>query len=292
MPELPEVQTVVSDLKSKILQQKIINVQVLFSKIFVLEPAQIINQTIIDVLRRGKYILIKLSNGYLVVHLRMTGRFFVASKKSSKIILTPEQQKHLHVLIELQDYLLLFQDQRKFGRMHFYQNLAWLESKLGPEPLSPDFTISYLSQICKSNRQIKALLLDQSKIAGLGNIYVDEVLWQVGVHPNTPACNIVFTKLKIMHTAIQNILQQAIAMQGTTFLSYAFDGAQKGKFLTYLKVFNRAKLPCFRCGTTIIKIKVVQRGTHLCPACQPLDPLDFRKKISLNTGRAKQVKKN
>lgn len=267
MPELPEVQTVVTDLRSKILNQKITGVSVFCPKIFDPEARLILDQKILDITRRGKYIILKLANGFLVVHLRMTGRLFAIDKKP-KIL--QEHNKHLHVIFELTNQFLLFQDQRKFGKIQFYQTLDWLEIKLGPEPLLPDFTVKYLSEICNSSKQIKALLLDQAKIAGLGNIYVDEVLWQIGVHPQMAACDLSIEKLSLMHHAIQVILQQAIDLQGTTFLSYAFDGTKKGNFLAYLKVFNRTKLACFRCGTNIIKIKVVQRGTHICPACQKL----------------------
>ena len=267
MPELPEVQTVVADLKSKILNQKIISIQVLCAKIFELNINLIIDQVILDVWRRGKYIILNLANGYLVVHLRMTGRFFVVPKNNN---LQPIHQKHLHVIIELDNYFLLFQDQRQFGRINFHSNLDWLEKKLGPEPLLQNFTINYLIDICKSSKKIKPLLLDQSKIAGLGNIYVDEVLWQAAVHPATIANKISKVKINKIYDAIRTILQQAINMQGTTFLSYAFDGNKKGNFLEYLKIFNRANMACFACGHIVIKIKVAQRGTHICPTCQKL----------------------
>ncbi len=270
MPELPEVETVVNNLKAKLVGQKIVAVQVLCAKIFALEQPLIIDQVILDITRRGKYIIIKLSTGYLVVHLRMTGRLFAVSKlnKDFELVNLNSYAKHLHVIIELQDYFLLFQDQRKFGRINFCPNLAWLEQKLGPEPLQEHFTLEYLITIFKSNKQIKALLLDQSKIAGLGNIYVDEVLWQAGVHPTALAINISQPQIELIYLAIREILQKAISMQGTTFLSYAFDGDKSGNYLSYLKVFNRTNKPCLRCASLIIKTKVAQRGTHVCESCQ------------------------
>lgn len=270
MPELPEVETVVTNLKAQLINQKIISTQILCTKVFDLKPELITGQTILDITRRGKYIILKLNTGYLVVHLRMTGKLFAAAKIG--LDLNPNNlnnySKHLHVVIELQDYFLLFQDQRKFGKINFYDQLDWLENKLGPEPLLADFTIKYLATIFKSNKQVKALLLDQSKIAGLGNIYVDEVLWQAGVHPKRLASQIAASQINLIYLAIQEILQHAISLQGTTFLSYAFDGDKKGNYLTYLKVFNRAKQSCLRCGGVIIKIKVAQRGTHVCESCQ------------------------
>jgi len=271
MPELPEVETVVQNLKSKILGQKIIGVGVLCTKIFDLVPACVIGEIILDITRRGKYIIIKLNTGYLVIHLRMTGKFFAVSKPVPEINqakLLTNYAKHLHVIIELQDYFLLFQDQRKFGKINFYENLDWLENKLGPEPLLADFTQSYLATIFKSNKQVKALLLDQSKIAGLGNIYVDELLWQAGVHPATLASKISPAKTNLIYLAIREILQKAISLQGTTFLSYAFDGDKPGNYLNHLKVFNRTNQSCLRCGGVITKIKIAQRGTHVCEFCQ------------------------
>lgn len=266
MPELPEVQTVVTNLKPQIINQKILAIKVFWSKTICFEPDLILGQTIIDITRRGKYIIIKLTSGYLVVHLRMTGKLFAINRDQ----LLTNHKKHLQVAFELQDSWLLFVDQRKFGRINFCENLNWLEAKLGPEPLGQNFTLDVLTKILKVNKQIKVLLLDQSEIAGLGNIYVDEVLWQACVNPKTIASHILPIQIKLMHVAIREILQKAIDMQGTTFLSYAFDGDKKGNFLTQLKVFNRAKQACLRCDNIIIKIKVAQRGTHVCEFCQKI----------------------
>ena len=266
MPELPEVETVVNNLRPKIANQIILGVKVLCPKILAFDYNLIINQQIFDIIRRGKYIILNLDIGYLVIHLRMTGKLFAISKLEN----LANYQKHLHVIFELSGNYLLFADQRQFGRISYHQDLTWLENKLGPEPLLEYFTLDYLIEICNSSRPIKVLLLDQSKIAGLGNIYVDEVLWQAGVHPKTNACNILNKQIKLIYHAIRQILQSAINMQGTTFLSYAFDGNQKGNFLQELKVFKRDKLPCLRCGNVITKIKVAQRGTHICEKCQEL----------------------
>jgi formamidopyrimidine-DNA glycosylase len=265
MPELPEVETVVVNLRSQVLNQKINNITILCPKIFSDSDSKLVDQqTILDVKRRGKYIILVLSYGYLVVHLRMTGKFFVIQKSELDL-----HTKHLHVIFDLEKSPLLFCDQRKFGKINFCQDLNWLEKKLGPEPLGDKFTKDYLANIFQnSKKQIKALLLDQAKIAGLGNIYVDEVLWQARVHPKRLANLISKPEIKLIYDAILQILQDAINMQGTTFLSYAFDGNKKGNYLSYLKVFNRAKLPCLGCQNIIVKIKVAQRGTHVCEICQ------------------------
>jgi formamidopyrimidine-DNA glycosylase len=266
MPELPEVETVVSLLKPIVVNNVISACSVAWYKTFNLVQDLIVGQKIVDIFRRGKYIILKFKKSYLVIHLRMTGKLFVVSKND---FLLDSSQKHLRVSFELKNKVLLFQDQRKFGRINLHQDLDWLEAKLGPEPLAVEFKVQNLISICKNGRQIKVLLLDQSKIAGLGNIYVDEVLWFAGVHPQTKACDVALKEIKLMHRGIKDILNAAIKSQGTTFLSYTFEGDKEGSFVSQLKVFNRAKMPCFRCGLKIIKIKVGQRGTHVCIACQP-----------------------
>ena len=267
MPELPEVETVVRAIRPAITQNKIIAVSVLWHKTASADINNAIGQVVKNVLRRGKYIILQLEQGYLVVHLRMTGKFYATRKIDFNL---PEHQKQLRAYFELQDTVLLFQDQRKCGRIIFCQDLDWLEAKLGPEPMSEDFTISALTQICKSNRKIKVLLLDQAQIAGLGNIYVDEVLWYAGVHPEMAAAKVPLSKIKLMHQGIKDILALAINAKGTTFINYTFEGSKKGSFASNLKIFNRTGQKCFRCDTVVTKIKVGQRGTHLCNGCQSI----------------------
>jgi formamidopyrimidine-DNA glycosylase len=213
--------------------------------------------------------VIKFTNGYLVGHLRMTGKLFTVPKDQfGAIDQRPDLHKHLRVLLELDDFYLLFQDQRKFGYLQVCDQVDWLETKLGCEPLSGQFTPEYLSGVCQSSRQIKPLLLDQSQIAGLGNIYVDEVLWQAGVHPETRASRVTVSQLRAMYLAIPEILNRSIEAQGTTFLSYTFAGNQEGQFVNQLQIFNRAGQACLRCGGVIVKTKVAQRGTYICVICQ------------------------
>lgn len=265
MPELPEVETVVNSLKLMVANQVFLGCDIRWHKTFVSAENNFLKKKITNVSRRGKYIIIECEDNYLVVHLRMTGKLFVINKQD---LLLPEHQKHLRVSFELSDKYLLFQDQRKFGRVYFCKDLNWLEEKLGPEPLLDNFTVEDLVGICKSARQVKVLLLDQSKIAGLGNIYVDEVLWYAGVHPQTKAIEIPLKKIKLMHRGIKDILQKAIENKGTSFQSYTFEGSKKGGFVSELKVFNRAKAQCFKCSTIITKTRVGQRGTYVCTVCQ------------------------
>ncbi len=279
MPELPEVETVVRNLRSVLVNSKLSKLTVLKTKIVSPDlSSQIINQEIIAVERLGKYIIIQLSSGYLVVHLRMTGKLFTVNL--TEFELAKQKYKHLHVIFDLisiprapnfnqVDNLLLFVDQRQFGRIIFCDNLAWLQAKLGLDPFDNKFTVSWLkNKFSQIKRAAKPVLLDQSIIAGLGNIYVDEVLWHAGINPKRPVNQISLSELQKLHTGIKNILELAIAKNGTTFQSYSFMGEKTGEFISYLKVFGRQDLACYTCGTKIIKLKIAQRGTHICPECQ------------------------
>ncbi len=270
MPELPEVETVVRFIKP-LLVGKVIsgvvpanNYQRVFSG---LEETQFNHRVqdayIRDVLRRGKYLLLQLDRGYIGIHLRMTGRLLVK--------LSPEdKERHLTAVFYFTDgSKLYFKDYRKFGRIYFYPSLDELNQKLGPEPLGDDFTMTWLQQgLAASHRQIKPLLLDQKFIAGLGNIYVDEALWQARIHPEQTADSIPAGKSTRLHQVIRTILATAIENSGTTFINFRFGEDSSGRFASKLQVFGRTDEPCPRCGNAIIKIKVGQRGTHLCPACQ------------------------
>ncbi|HLB94497.1 MAG TPA: bifunctional DNA-formamidopyrimidine glycosylase/DNA-(apurinic or apyrimidinic site) lyase [Candidatus Babeliales bacterium] len=269
MPELPEVETVVRNLRPVLVNSIINNITVLKTKI--VSPdlrTQVINQKILAVERRGKYIIIKLTVGYLVVHLRMTGKLFTVTE--SEFSAAQQRYKHLHVIFDLVgDNFLLFVDQRQFGRINYCEDLAWLHEKLGIDPWDNNFTVDWLKhKFSQIKRAAKPVLLDQSMIAGLGNIYVDEALWHAGVHPKRPVNQITESELERLYTGIRTTLELAIAKNGTTFQSYSFMGEKSGEFVSYLKVFGRQNLACDTCSTKIIKIRVAQRGTHICPACQ------------------------
>jgi formamidopyrimidine-DNA glycosylase len=269
MPELPEVETVVRNLRPVLVNCEINNLTVLKAKI--VGPnlsSQIINQKIIAVERLGKYIVIQLTVGYLVVHLRMTGKLFTVNL--AEFELAKQKYKHLHVIFDLVgDNLLLFVDQRQFGKIIFCEDLAWLHEKLGLDPFDSNFTVDWLKhKFSQIKRAAKAVLLDQSIIAGLGNIYVDEALWHAGVHPKRAVNQITQLELEKLYTGIKTTLELAIQKNGTTFQSYSFMGEKSGDFVSYLKVFGRQNLACYTCDTKIIKLKIAQRGTHICPECQ------------------------
>ena len=272
MPELPEVQSVVNHFKGYLEGQTIKMIKPLngYHKVFHSISSKELNQkvkhqTIYSLWRRGKYIIMDLDRGHLSIHLRMTG------KLQTKINET-DQPKHFTAFMQLENgKYLYFKDYRKFGRWYFFNNLSNLETKLGCEPLSSNFTTNFLKNGLKQSRGIiKPKLLAQSFIAGLGNIYIDESLWFAGIHPKTKCCNISSIKIKRLHSAIKKILKKAIQYNGTTIINYSPGDDTKGNFSESLKVFRKQNELCPRCMTSISKIFVGQRGTHFCPSCQRL----------------------
>lgn len=217
--------------------------------------------------RRGKWVVMTLSGGdALLVHLRMTGRLVL----ESEVCL---DDRHLRVLLFLDDGRRLhFVDQRKFGRMVLTADPDEVLGDLGPEPLGEDFTPQWLGDMLARRRgRIKSLLLDQRFLAGLGNIYADEALWQASIHPLRQADSLSPVEVRRLHCAIRSVLQAAIDSGGTTLPDATYLGAdgQAGEFASRLAVYGRAEQPCPRCGATIERITVGQRGTHFCPGCQP-----------------------
>lgn len=270
MPELPEVETVVRFIRPNIVGKTIQNIvpQNNYDKVLATHTTEQINaliarQAIIDVTRRGKYIVLNLDQGYLLIHLRMTGRFLLKLSEDDK-------SKHLTAIINFTDNsALYFKDYRKFGRLYYYDSMDYINNKLGIEPLSKNFTEDWLyKNLQNSKRQLKPLLLDQNFIAGLGNIYVDEALWYAKLHPQQIGLSVRQKKSDILHNAIQKLLQTAIDNQGTTIINFYFGESKRGNFREQLQVFGQQNNSCPRCKTIIEKIRVAQRGTHICPRCQ------------------------
>lgn len=274
MPELPEVQTIVNDLlRAGIVESQITDCKILFPKTVEKHaPREFINsivgQTIKNVSRRGKYIVFDLSNSlFIAIHLRMTGRFYF--RQSEKLA-----NKHEHVLIELNNKRwLIYHDTRKFGRWTLFADWKAFFERMGPEPLDPHFTLKDFSErLHKSKRKLKALLLDQSFIAGLGNIYVDEALWEAHLHPEQFSHQLTPQHIKKLFEAIKCVLNRGIETEGTTLGSgktnyYRLDGT-KGKHQDRLNIFRKTGQPCPRCGTSITRLKIAQRSTHVCSKCQ------------------------
>jgi formamidopyrimidine-DNA glycosylase len=288
MPELPEVETVRRGL-SLLIIGKIVKTETHdWVKGFPNAPADVsefmIGSTVTDVRRRAKVLLIDLSSEYtLVVHLKMTGQmvfrgetmFGAGHPNESLIGQLPDRSTR--VTIEFTDGShLYFNDQRKFGWMKLMPTLEVpnidFMKKVGPEPLEADFTAEAFAARFKrrSKTSTKAALLDQSTVAGIGNIYADESLWGARVHPQRLVNTITDQEFTAIYTALRSVMNTAIEKGGSTDKNYVNAEGKRGSYLDFASVFRREGLPCPRCGTTIIKFKSAGRGTHICPNCQKL----------------------
>ncbi len=272
MPELPEVETVKQVLSEKIIGKKIVDVEVLFDKLLKNTTKEhfentIKNQTIVDIKRFGKYLILSLDNNDILIHLRMEGKLFYYDKKE-------EITKHDHIIFYFKDgSILKYNDVRKFGTFDLLKKEEYLNypkvKKLGVEANSIDLTKEYLkNKLKKSNKKIKIDLLDQTIINGLGNIYVDEVLFASQIHPESISKNLNDKDLENIVKNSRAILNDAIKKGGTTIKSFAASDQIKGSFQEFLKVYKKKDQECVVCKTTIEKIVVGGRGTHYCPKCQ------------------------
>lgn len=272
MPELPEVETVVNTLKNLILNKEFKDVTVYWDNIIATPELElfkdaIIGQKIIDISRRGKYILFHLTSKTLVSHLRMEGKYFVYDTKTPK-------DKHSHVIYNFTDGgQLHYNDTRKFGKMYLYDESEALKilANVGLEPWDSKLTSSYLRKKAKNRKvSIKQFLLDQSVIAGIGNIYVNEILFLVKLHPATVVNTVSAIKFNQIIDATQDVLSRAIEQGGTTIKSYTSSLGVTGLFQQSLNVHNLEGHDCPVCNSKIEKITVAQRGTYFCPSCQKL----------------------
>lgn len=276
MPELPEVQTVVDDLiAAGVPGAGIADARVFWPKTIAdPNPAafsrQLRKRTITAISRRGKYIIFHLQPELkLLFHLRMTGRFVLARAGTHRT-------RHDHLIIRLDDgRQLRFHDTRKFGRAYLAPTHQTVTGHLGPEPLSDGFTAKKLAaRLAARKRQLKPLLLDQTFIAGLGNIYVAEALWESHLHPLRSAHTLTNQQAAKLHRAIRKVLKQGLKNAGTTLGSgqanfYSLE-RRTGRNHSFLKVFRRTGQPCPSCANPIERLVVGQRSTHICPHCQPI----------------------
>ena len=211
--------------------------------------------------RRGKFVVLKISdNRTLFIHLRMSGHLRTAKASEPR-------QKHEHIILSFNERQLRFKDPRKFGRWYLVDDANTFTAKLGPEPLEctlAEFKEAFVSK----RRQIDPLLLDQTFLAGLGNIYVDEALWEAKIHPTRLSCDLSAQEIKQLFTSIQFVLKRGLKTKGTSLRNYARLDGSSGEHQTALSVFRQTGKPCPRCRTPIQRIVVGQRSTHLCPTCQ------------------------
>ena len=274
MPELPEVETVRKGLERLVVGKTIDAVTVLWPRIIELPEVPLFQaflsgQEIIGVQRRGKFLILKLTDFDLVSHLRMEGKYEYFPSAQTAI-----QDKHTHVIFQMQDgSQLQYRDVRKFGRMALVPKNQSSKYKgiqqLGPEPLSHDFDkIAFQEALKKKTMAIKPLLLNQKIVVGLGNIYVDESLWLASIHPERLASSLTERETSLLYESIIAVLGQAVEAGGTTIRTYANALGEAGTFQVSLQVYGQTGQPCARCQTPIQKIKVAQRGTHFCPTCQ------------------------
>ena len=270
MPELPEVETVKEALKRKILNRKIVDVNVLYNNIIEYPKVtsfkeEILNETINDIKRRGKWLVFVLDNYYLLSHLRMEGKYNIRGKDE-------EITKHEHVIFYLDDNTSLrYNDTRKFGRMYLIKKEDFLTYKpikdLGLEPFSNELTKEYLKEKYKKlNKPIKTVILDQSIIVGIGNIYADEILFLSRINPLTLASELDDNDLDNILKYTREVLSSAIKSGGTTIRSYTSEEGVHGRFQQNLLVHTKEICPV--CNNKIEKIKVGSRGTYYCSNCQ------------------------
>jgi formamidopyrimidine-DNA glycosylase len=288
VPELPEVETVRIGLQSLLPERRIAAVWHDWDKGFPNAPADVsqfvIGAAVQQVRRRAKVLIIDLSSEYsLVIHLKMTGqlvfrssteRFGAGHPNDSLIGELPD--KSTRVSVSFTDgSTLYFNDQRKFGWVRLLPTIEVEQldffQKVGPEPLAADFTAgNFIERLQRrKNSGIKAVLLDQTVIAGIGNIYADESLWGAKIHPETAVKDVPSAQLTQLYASLRDVLQLSIEKGGSTDRNYVNHECKRGCYLTFASVFRREGQPCPRCGSTVIKTRVAGRGTHTCPVCQP-----------------------
>jgi formamidopyrimidine-DNA glycosylase len=272
MPELPEVETIVRDLAPVLAGRRIEGVEIEWPGVLEGLPIEafqemVVGRRIESITRRANYIVIHLDDGTaLSIHLRMTGRLFYRSVGT-------EPDRFTKAVIRLDGgYELRFADMRKFGRILVLQpeDLEALHARMGPEPLSETFTVdAFVKMLAKRPTKIKALLLDQTFIAGIGNIYADESLFVAGIHPERPANELKPEEVERLYHAIRKVLHHSIINRGTTFSTFVDAHGEHGGHQRELLVYHRHGQPCVKCGAVLERIQVAQRGTHYCPLCQP-----------------------
>jgi len=260
MPELPEVETVVRTVAPYLVGRRIVEAR--FTSKFVTPgnrralAARVTGRLIASVRRRGKFIVIELDQGTLAIHLGMTGNLLAGGKVG----------EHTHGVFTLDDGVLLYNDPRQFGRIEWSAGQPKRAAHLGPEPL--EISLEEFQKQMKRRSRVKPLLMNQSFLAGLGNIYTDESLFRSGIHPLAIAARLNASRMARLHQNIRELLTEAIEHRGSTISDYRDADGASGAFQLRHQVYGREGEPCTVCGTPIKKILVAQRGTHYCPKCQ------------------------
>lgn len=270
MPELPEVETIARDIAPQVTGKVILSAEVYWARTLAAPSVrtfkeQVRGQRITGVSRRAKYLILLLQDYNLLIHLRMSGDLMLRKG-------TMDVQKHDRLVLSLRgkggaESHLAFNDTRKFGRVWLTNQPETILGKLGPEPLGADFSPQWLYEaLHRRKRQLKPLLLDQTFLAGVGNIYADEALHMAKLHPLGLSNAVSRKQVEALHEAIQSVLQEGIRRNGAS-IDWVYRG---GEYQNHFRVYAREGQPCLLCGTQIQKLTVGQRGTHICPKCQKL----------------------
>ena len=284
MPELPEVETVRTDLVKNLKGKKILDVEVKVAKMASPRPPlfekKVIGQKILDISRRGKLLIFKLPNIYMLAHLKMTGQFVFLPKKGKLVFgghtiagLNETPNKYTHFVFTMENGILYFNDLRKFGYFKLVspKELNEILKNYGIDPLAKEFTIKTFQEILlkKPNAKIKQILMDQKLIAGIGNIYADEICFYAKVLPERQAKSLADEEIKLLFSGIKKILQKAVEERGTSVNTYVDGNGKKGNYAKFLKVYQQEGKKCLRCKKGIIKrMKMGGRSTHFCTECQ------------------------
>ena len=261
MPELPEVETIVSALAPRLAGRRVISAEFLSSIVLrhcdAVDPQELVLQSVEKIERRGKFILVHLEKHVLVIHLGMTGKLLFDSGR------TP----YTRAIFGFDGCTLFYEDIRQFGSIEWSTTVPERIELLGPEPF--DITPAEFFEAMRNRRTpVKALLLNQRIIRGLGNIYVDESLWHAGINPRCLAGKLSSPRAARLLVEIQSVLHEAIDHRGSSISDYVDADGRKGNFQLQHRVYGREGKPCARCGTPIRRIVLAQRGTHYCPKCQ------------------------
>jgi formamidopyrimidine-DNA glycosylase len=276
MPELPEVETTVRALREPLVGRTFTGVRCTWPR-HVTRPAleeleaRIPGRRVVAIDRRGKFLVFRLSDGEtLLIHLRMTGHLSVVPRAEP-------QDPYAHTVFLLDDgYELRFRDVRKFGTVYLLRDPEEVLGKLGPEPLDESFTVEALRErLAGRTRQLKPLLLDQTFIAGVGNIYADEALHYARLHPQRTADSLSDKEIAALYAALRKVLNMGIEREGASIDRYVKPDGTRGEMQDAVSVFQRTGAACYRCGTPIDRIVLGGRSTHFCPICQPLEMRDY-----------------